>query len=176
MKSYVRIIRGLWRERVVCKKMNNISHRKSVRAIVLHEDKLLSMHRKKFGKEYYTLIGGGVDLGEELETALRRELREETGVEVDNVRLVFVEDGGELFGTQYVYLCDYKSGSVALDPDTEEAKITAMGQNIYEPVWLPVLYLPRVSFRSQSVAQAVLDGIENGWPAEPKYLEWKAEK
>jgi 8-oxo-dGTP diphosphatase len=157
------------------KDMASVSHRKSVRAIVLHGDKVLVIKRNKFGSRYYMLVGGGVDLGEDLETALRRELREETGLEVGSVRLVFVEDGGPLFGPQYAYLCEYTGGEPALNPHSEEAKISALGQNTYEPLWLPVSEVPNVPFRSQSVAEAVLDGIKNGFPDVPRELAWKPE-
>jgi len=149
-------------------------HIKAVRAIVIHNDKLLAMKRNKFGKQYYTLIGGEVNLGEDLETALRRELSEETGVTVGKVRPVFVEDGG-FYGIQYVFLCEYKGGELALRADSDEAKITVMGKNIYEPVWLPLSQVSQVPFRSASVAEAVLNGVANGFPSEPQELAWKAE-
>jgi len=153
----------------------NISKRHSaVRAIVLNGNKLLAMKRNKFGMHYHTLIGGGVDVGEDLETALRRELREETGLSVGQVRLAFLEDGGDLYGIQNVFLCEYQGGDPVLSPDSEEAKITALGQNTYEPVWLPVSELGNVTFRSVSVRDAILAGTQDGWPAEPRMLDWKA--
>ena len=42
-----------------------------VRAIVVKENKLLVMHRNKFGHEYDTLVGGGIDVGETPEQALK---------------------------------------------------------------------------------------------------------
>ncbi len=149
--------------------------RQSVRAIILNGDKILALKRNKFGQAYYTLVGGGVNLGEDQPTALRRELREETGLEVGVIRLVFVENGGSLFGLQYIYLCEYKGGEPALDPNSEEAKISAMGQNIYEPLWLPVSHIAKVPFRSESAAQAVMDGIRNGFPETPRELAWQPE-
>jgi 8-oxo-dGTP pyrophosphatase MutT (NUDIX family) len=149
--------------------------RQSVRAIVVNDDKLLAMKRDKFGKEYYTLIGGGVDLGEDQEAAVRRELREETGLEVGSVRLVFYEYGGDLYGPQYVYLCEYTSGEPALSPGSEEAKISALGQNTYTPLWLPIDQVMSVPFRSYSVAEALLDGVRNGFPDTVQELAWKPE-
>lgn len=149
--------------------------RQSVRAIVINGDKILAMKRNKFGQEYYTLVGGGIDVAEDAETALRREVREETGLELGAVREVFIEDGGSLYGLQYVYLCEYKGGDPALQSTSEESLISAMGQNIYEPLWLPLSEVPNVPFRSASVAKALLEGVRNGFPETVQTLAWQAE-
>jgi ADP-ribose pyrophosphatase YjhB (NUDIX family) len=146
---------------------------KAVRAILIRGDTLLAMKRNKFGMQYYTLVGGGVDLGEDAETALRRELREETGLNVGSVRLVFIEDAGDLYGEQYVYLCEDMGGEPRLSPDSEESLISAQGQNTYEPLWLPLKDVPDVSFRSSSVREALLECQRNGFPASPQTLAWK---
>lgn len=151
-----------------------MTRKQIVRAIVLNDDKLLTMRRDKFGTQYYTLIGGAVDIGEDLEAALRRELREETGLEVGTMRPVFMEDAGEMYGVQYVFLCEYKGGEPHLSTGTDEAAITAMGKNIYDPVWLPVSELMNVTFRSTSVRDAVLEGVRGGFPETPRELAWKA--
>lgn len=148
---------------------DSVKH-KAVRAVIIKDGKLLAMHRNKFGMEYYTLIGGGVDVGEDNETALRRELREETGLEVGDVRLVFIEDVGAMYGEQHVYLCEYKGGEPKLSVDSEEAKISAMGKNMYTPVWLPLSTLMEVTFRSGLIRDALLDGARNGFPETPQTL------
>ena len=65
---------------------------KAARAIVVQDGKILVMHRNKYGSEYFTLVGGRVNEGESLEQALVREVREETGLSVTGVRLVFIEE------------------------------------------------------------------------------------
>ena len=47
------------------------------------QGRILLCRQEKPGKEYWLLPGGGVDGGESLIEALRRELREELGVEAD---------------------------------------------------------------------------------------------
>lgn len=141
--------------------------RKAVRAIIIHENKLLVMHRNKFGKEYYTLVGGGIDFGETASQALYRELQEETGVVFNNARLVFVQEAGDPYGTQYIYLCDYVSGEPRLDPTSAEAEINKLGQNLYETMWLDLTALPEVPFVVEKLKQAILDGVKHGFPEEP---------
>lgn len=149
--------------------------RQAVRAIVLHDNQLLTMQRTKFGRQYFTLIGGGVEPGEELEGALRRELREETSMAVGSVRLVFIEDAGEHYGVQYIFLCEYLGGDPVLSETSEEAIESALGQNVYQPRWLPLAELSQVNFRSDSVRQALQTALHAGWPGSPLELAWKGE-
>jgi len=60
-------------------------------AIILDGDKILLEKRKNLpSKGKWTVPGGLVDLGETLEQAVIREVKEETGLEVDKPRLVDV--------------------------------------------------------------------------------------
>jgi 8-oxo-dGTP diphosphatase len=54
-----------------------------VSAILRWQGRVLLCRQEKPGKEYWLLPGGGVDAGETLIEALRRELHEERGVEAD---------------------------------------------------------------------------------------------
>ena len=141
-----------------------MSQRQSVRAIVIHDGGLLVMKRNKAGLQYYTRVGGGIDPGEDQETALRRELREETGMEVGMVRAVYYEDAGELYGLQHVYLCEYIGGNPVLSPESGEAAQTADGKNTYEPMWLPLDQVSNVTFYSVPQSEALLKGVRDGFP------------
>lgn len=60
-------------------------------AIVIKDDEVLLVNTRSTGK--YSLPGGGVELGEKIEDALKREVKEETGLEIDVGRFVrFKED------------------------------------------------------------------------------------
>jgi ADP-ribose pyrophosphatase YjhB (NUDIX family) len=54
-----------------------------VSAILHWQGRVLLIRQEKPGKQYWMLPGGGVDSGETLIEALRRELREELGIEAD---------------------------------------------------------------------------------------------
>ncbi len=59
--------------------------------LIFHDNKLLLLNIRATGK--YTLPGGGVEPGERLEEALRCEVREEAGIEIDMIRLAHVYEG-----------------------------------------------------------------------------------
>jgi 8-oxo-dGTP diphosphatase len=54
-----------------------------VSAILRWQGRVLLVRQEKPGKEYWLLPGGGVDAGETLLEALRRELREELSIEAN---------------------------------------------------------------------------------------------
>lgn len=144
--------------------------RKAVRAVVVKDDALLLMHRNKFGEEYYTLIGGGIGVGETPEQALMREVHEESSLSVANPRLVYVEKAGDPYGDQFIFLCDYSSGEVALPAGSTEAKIHALGANLYEPVWLPIKKLAEVSFVSEALKHTLVKALTQGFPSQPQTI------
>lgn len=125
------------------------------------------MERFKLGKTYYTLLGGSVERGEDPADAALREVREESGVSINNPRLVFIEDAGDPFGLQYIYLCDYQSGEPELPADSEEAFWSKPGTNTYTPQWLPIARLSEVPFVSPLLKEALQMALAHGWPKEP---------
>lgn len=145
----------------------------SARAIVLKDDNILLMKRFKMGQEYYTLPGGGVEKGESPEQAAVREIAEESTVVCVNPRLVFVEDAGNVYGTQNVFVCDYQEGEPFLPPDSEEAFWSTPGKNTYEPLWFPTSKLPDIPFVSPLLKEAVIMALKHGFPKEPYHFSSK---
>ncbi len=70
----------------------NNYYRISVKALVLNEEKKFLLAREFDGR--WELLGGGLDFGEDAHTCLRREVREETGINV-----TFVADKPSYFYT-----------------------------------------------------------------------------
>jgi 8-oxo-dGTP diphosphatase len=144
--------------------------RKAVRAIVVRGNQMLVMHRNKFGHEYYTLVGGGVQGNESAEQALRREMAEECGFNVSGGRLVFIEEAGDPYGTQYIYLCEVEGDQPQLAADSAEAALVAMG-NVHTPMWAPIDQLETVPFRSEELKQAIMYGLKYGFPEQPVQVD-----
>lgn len=63
-----------------------------VAAIVVEEDRILLVRHAKGSETYWLLPGGGIEFGESLEAALKRELQEEACVAIEVGDLVFVND------------------------------------------------------------------------------------
>lgn len=139
---------------------------------MIKDDKLLVMHRNKFGHEYYSLIGGGIDAGETPLQALYREVREETGLNIaPEPRLVYLESAGEPYGPQYIYLCGYEGGEPALQPTSDEHPINAMGTNTYTPMWLPLSELPQAPLLPSELKSRLITDLSTGFPEQPVTIE-----
>ena len=70
-----------------------MQHRISAGAFVEHNDRvLLVRHRKQGVYDFWVAPGGGVQGAEELASAARREVKEETGLDVAAEQLVYVEE------------------------------------------------------------------------------------
>ena len=78
-------------------------------ALVINDNKILVIHRINHGQEYYVLPGGGWEENETEEAGVKREVFEETSLDIKVERPVFsllVENDGQ----KLVYLCKYLGG------------------------------------------------------------------
>lgn len=100
-------------------------------ALIFRRGKILLVERGKEPlKGYWSLPGGAVEAGEKLENAVRREVREETGLEVKPLRVFEVferitRDAQGLAEYHYVlvdYLCRITGGLLAAADDVTAAR------------------------------------------------------
>lgn len=110
--------------------INKLLWRPSAYGIILNDNKVLLS--KQFGK--YDLPGGGIDLGEDIETAVIREVKEETGIDVSVSKLLGIENSffqashsnnNSYHSLLVFYACDYLGGELSTDGFDEHEKAYA---------------------------------------------------
>jgi 8-oxo-dGTP diphosphatase len=95
-------------------------------AIIRDHHLLLIQHQEhKSGRTYWILPGGGLDVGETEEQCIRREMKEETNLDVNVHALILDEPGhpGGVYKWMKTYLCDPGEGSASpgYEPELEAA-------------------------------------------------------
>ena len=121
--------------------------RPAVYAIVVYDGKVLLMKMRHTGK--YHPPGGGISVGERVEDALKREIQEETGIEVEVERFARFEElffyyapsGTAYHGLHFYYVCRPKT--LALLDDTQ-VKDDAAGK----PRWVNIQGLQAQDFQA----------------------------
>ena len=82
---------------------------------VLKEDKILLAHNNRFPKSRYSVIAGYVEMGETLEACVRREIREEVGIEVENIRYFGSQSWPFSGSLMIAFTATYAGGSISVD-------------------------------------------------------------
>lgn len=77
-------------------------------------DELLLVHARNFKSDFYGCIAGFVETGESLEEAVRREVMEETHIEIINLRYFKSQPWPYPCGLMVGFFAEYKSGELAL--------------------------------------------------------------
>ena len=145
--------------------------RKAARAIIFEDGKVLVMHRNKYGSEYYTLVGGRLNDTETPEAALVREVKEETGLDVTNARLVYIEEHPAPYNEQYIYLCEIgPHQAIAIQESSEEGQMNQLDANVHTPLWVPAKHFANLPFRSPQLQTAIVKAIKHGFPKTPEKL------
>ena len=84
--------------------------RNSAKALIIKDGKMAAIRINDDHEEWFIMPGGGQESGEQLSEAVRREVAEELGLEVEPKELAFVVEGvqGETFHrVDLVFLCEY---------------------------------------------------------------------
>lgn len=127
-----------------------------VAALVLIDGKVVTVRHRAGDRTYHLLPGGGVDYRETLGDALKRELLEETGLEVSLGRPILINDTIDPHGTRHVvnitFTGVHTGGTITQAP--QDARVEAV--ELVEPSRLPELDL------RPPLAEAILRALEQG--------------
>jgi NAD+ diphosphatase len=115
--------------------------------LVRDQSRVLLARSPGFPEGMYSVLAGFVEPGESIEEAIRREVREEVGIEVTNLRYFGSQPWPFPNSLMIGFTTEYAGGELEIDP----AEIEDAGW--YEPGELPPLP-PRVS-----IARAMIEGF-----------------
>ncbi len=102
-------------------------------AVTDQNNRILLAHNSKFRKSLYSLIAGFVEPGETLEHAVAREVKEEVGIEVKNIRYFASQSWPFPNALMVGFTAEYAGGTVTPDQIEIEAA------DFYSPDNLPEL-------------------------------------
>jgi ADP-ribose pyrophosphatase YjhB (NUDIX family) len=122
--------------------------RVAVSGIIIEEGKVLLCRRRDIG--WWNLPGGGMEVAETVDEALQREVREETGLEVEVGRLVAVYSKPQKQEVVLAFCCRAKGGTLIETEEVTESRYFA-------PDALPEQTLPK---HAERVRDAFLDQPE----------------
>ena len=126
------------------------TRRVAVRGIIFKDGKLLCQRLKAYrrnDRDFWCTPGGGLDIGEQLEVGLRREMIEETGIDPKIGRLLFVQqfsEDGEKEQMEFFFLIENPEdyGSIDLtttthgDIEIEHVEFVDPADNVVLPAFL----------------------------------------
>lgn len=123
--------------------------------IVYHREKGL-LFEKRSDNGMWCVPGGAIELGESLEQALAREVKEETGLDIANPKLFDVvasvhmvyPNQDEVYYTDVVYIVEEFSGTLCCDEESTELR------------WFPPDSLPKEIMPTQTgYIEKFLEGL-----------------
>lgn len=115
--------------------------------LITRGDEVLLASHHRHGKAFYSCLAGFVEAGESAEEAVHREVMEEVGIKIDNLRYIASQPWPFPSQLMFGYLADYESGEI--DADEEE---------IEDAVWFDINDLPLVPNPDTSIAGRLIAG------------------
>jgi NAD+ diphosphatase len=103
---------------LICPKCNLVNYPRISPAIivaVVKEGKLLLAHNNGFPKNLYSVVSGFVDVGETFEDCVVREVREETGITVKNIKYFGNQPWPFPSSLMIGFTAEYECGEIEVD-------------------------------------------------------------
>lgn len=127
---------------------DKLQFRPAAYAIVFHLDQILLLNTRTTG--LYDLPGGGIEIGETLEHGLKREVKEETGIEIDIEQLYhfseeffyYVPTGEAFQSYRFFYFCVPRTLTLVEDDKVDD-------EEVEKPRWIKMQNLQANQFQGQ---------------------------
>ena len=134
--------------------------RKRSRAIIIKDEKMISMYREFEDRIFYVFPGGGMEGNETEEECVIREVYEEFGINVNPIKKVYVYETEK--SIEYFYLCDWISGE--FDTGTgEEYDPNSNKEGVYMPKLIEISSVPNLPLMPAEIASSFYeDYVNNG--------------
>lgn len=133
-------------------------------ALIIHDEKVL-LH-KSTNTNYYATIGGRIGINENSEDAVKREVKEETGKEIEIlsfraiIESFFEKDGKKYHEYLFLYDAEFKNEDDKKITHTMEAvEIHKKGKLQFE--WINISDLIKIDVRPEIVKDLLLNKISN---------------
>lgn len=131
-------------------------------AIIFIDNKLVTVYREKKVegklKKYYVIPGGGVEDGESIVEAVRREILEEVGIEIELTDKCFCLDKEK--AQEYFYIANYVSGVVGTGTGPEFANRDVEKYGSYEINLIPKEKIKDINLLPQEVKKYILTSVD----------------
>jgi NAD+ diphosphatase len=139
----------------VCPKCHQLNFPRISPAIIVaifKGEKILLARNRNLPADLFTVIAGFVEPGETLEECLQREVREEVGIAVKNIRYFSSQPWPFPDSLMIAFTAEYAGGDIQVD-----------GEEIIEADWFSADHLPKVPGKV-SVARKLIDWYQNQYP------------
>ncbi len=84
--------------------------------LIKRDNKILLAHGSQFPENFYSVIAGFVEPGETLEQCVCREVFEEVGIKVKNIRYFGSQPWPFSQSLMIAFTCDWEEGEISIDP------------------------------------------------------------
>lgn len=131
--------------------------KKRVRAVIIENKRVLTIKRTKPAETYWVIPGGGTKEGETCEEALKREIKEELGVEVKVGELLLQSVSQNKFTLgqeEYFYACEITGGELGSGDGPEYSDPRYAGVHTIE--WLDLKELENFDLQSETIKKFLM--------------------
>ncbi len=131
-----------------------------VRAIIINNNEVLFIKRTKNGETKFVLPGGKVEENESLESAVIREVKEETSLQSEIAsKLTSITDNNNL--THHIYLFKYISGTPKIDSESPEITLELGMGVLYKPEWVDISEISNLNIWPNEVKDFLIEYLHS---------------